>query len=372
MEIDKMHELYASSNLSGCKIDDWVVGEMIATPQNFTSKGAADYALFYNVSNSEGTECVMKVLDLYGCYMHPLMKGQEHSAIIQEAMRDFRYERNLAEHCKKHNTRRLISYVDSGETYIMDFPNPLVCYIVYEKSEGTVLDVLDFSKKVSQTERIQSIVYKLKLLHDITSGINQLHRIKISHQDLSPAKVLSFGEGFKLGDLSRALCLDSEISCPFPLDNFNGRDYTYAPPEVFFNHKIENERERLYQIDNYMIGSLIVYYITGLSFNVLLQDHLSNSMRDMANSGLTFEESQTYLIAAHAEALQDLKGDLMMDDDIRDGIVDIVRYLCYPIPEKRGHDKVIGKANRTSNADLERTISKLDLLSRRAELALAK
>ena len=361
----------ASSNLLGKKIDDWEINGAINVPSNLVARGITDYALFYTVGDAVGNEYVMKVLDVYKCYTHPLLANQRRSALIEEAIRDFRYEAALAEHCNEAKLSRLVTYISSGEIEIDDFPQPLVCYIVYEKSNGTVLDVLDFSEKITLTESLQTAAEKLKMLHDVATGVNQLHKIKVSHQDLSPSKILSVGENFKLGDLSRALCLNPELGCPFSLDDFNGRDYTYAPPEVIFNCKLEKEEERIYQVDNYMIGSLLVFYLTGVSYNVLLNNHLPRSMREMMCSGLSFEEVKTYLKGAHAEALLELKEDISIEE-IQDGVVEIVKYLCEPDPGHRGHPKVVGEKCKVSHYDLVRTIAHLDLLSRKAELALLK
>lgn len=360
-------DFFAACNLSGNQIGEWHVHEIIDVQDG---KGVADYAMFYKVRNGVGEEYLMKVLDLYQCYRHPLMKGQRRSEIIEDAMRYFRYERRLAEHCKNKSATRVISYVDSGEIEIESYPHPVVSYIVYEKSND-VQTVVDFSKKVNQTERIQTLAEKLKLLHDVTTGLHQLHGIQVSPQDLSPSKVLAFREGFKLGDLSRALCLEPSLHCPFALDDFNGKDYTYAPPEVFFNHKIAQEDERLYQVDNYMLGSLIVYYLTGLSYNVFLERNLPMSLRDMSASGMSFKEVEAYLTDAHANAIINFKDELSVVE-VRDGIVGIVNYLCNPIPEHRGHPKIMGDSNKVAKSNLERTISQLDLLRRKAELALIR
>lgn len=365
-------EIFATHNLLNRRINGWIVTEQMTPPYDFVYKGTADYSLYYKVKNDNGDDAIMKVLDLYKCQIHPLVQNQKRSEIIEEAMRNFRYEKKLSEHCNGRKVKRIVSYIESGELELTEFDYPLVNYIIYENYYGVLKDVLDYSKKISQTTRIQSLVGILKMIHDITSGINQLHRIKVTHQDISPSKVQSVKGEFKLGDLSRALCLEPSIGCPFSLDCFNGRDYTYAPPEVLFNYKLDDEQERLYQIDNYMLGAMLVYYITGLSYNVFIERHLpSVSIRDMAYSNMSFEAAKAYLINAHSNALVELKNNLVIPE-IKEEIIEIVRYLCYPIPEQRGHPKVIGGNNKTPNYNLERTISKLDLLRKKSEILILK
>ena len=48
----------------------------------------------------------------------------------------------------------------------------------------------------------------------------------------------------------------------------------------------------------------------------------------------------------------------------------MVEQLCYPFPEHRGHPRNI--QSKGSNYNLERYISKLDLLKRKAELKIFK
>ena len=62
----------------------------------------------------------------------------------------------------------------------------------------------------------------------------------------------------------------------------------------------------------------------------------------------------------------------MSIEEIQDGVVEIVKYLCEPDPGHRGHPKVVGEKCKVSHYDLVRTIAHLDLLSKKAELALLK
>ena len=57
-------------------------------------------------------------------------------------------------------------------------------------------------------------------------------------------------------------------------------------------------------------------------------------------------------------------------ESIRDEIIQLIEFLCYPNPQKRGHPKNI-KSNG-SNYSLERFVSKLDILQKKASLELVK
>ena len=71
------------------------------------------------------------------------------------------------------------------------------------------------------------------------------------------------------------------------------------------------------------------------------------------------------------KALENKKKSIPLQD-LKEGLVKIVEYLCHPEPEKRGHPKNVLATNRTPNYDLERTIAELDLFQRKAELSLYK
>lgn len=74
---------------------------------------------------------------------------------------------------------------------------------------------------------------------------------------------------------------------------------------------------------------------------------------------------------AYHHALVDFEKNILLEE-LKEGLLQIVEYLCYPEPEKRGHPKNILSTSRTPNYDLERTISELDLFQKKAELSLYK
>ena len=78
------------------------------------------------------------------------------------------------------------------------------------------------------------------------------------------------------------------------------------------------------------------------------------------------------IINTISEAEKYLSQTDMSIEEIQDGVVEIVKYLCEPDPGHRGHPKVVGEKCKVSHYDLVRTIAHLDLLSKKAELALLK
>ena len=365
MEIDS---LFAVCNLEGKTVNGWSVKTKIPAADPLKNETGGNFSICYIVEK-EGVEYFMKVLDLRICNVGNLPRGMTRPQYIEKCTREFNYERALSAYCDDRRIKSVITYIDDGDEVLDEFPFKDVPYIIYEKAEGDIRRILDLSQRAVFTEQLKNISVKLKSLHDVTVGMQQLHKNGISHQDIKPSNVLTINNQSKIGDLGRSLCLSPDIKCPYPLD-FNG-DLTYAPPEAFFYYGTAKERKALYQMDSFMLGSLIVFYISGVSFNTLMNQHLYSSIREMASSGKSYEESLPELINAYHQALLDFERDIPLDD-IRKDLTRIVEYLCNPDVERRGHPKNLGEKNLTPDYDLIRTYTELDRLYRKAKIGLLK
>ncbi len=362
------NEDFAAGNIEGRDLNGWHVKSKLPSPDKSKGQTGGNFSVCYIVEK-DGVEYFMKVFDFEKCFSRYRTSGMELTQYIEKSTREFNYEKELSSYCGRKNIKKVISYVDSGEAEFEDFKYGVVSYIVYEKAEGDIRKILDLSKKVVFTQQLKDIVLKLKSLHDVAVGLQQLHKNEISHQDMKPSNVLSVRSQFKIGDLGKSLCLSSEINCPYT-NSFNG-DPHYAPPEAFFNKGIPREKNELYQMDNYMLGSLIVFYISGVSFNALMSRHLPISISDMVESGKSYDDAKIDLINAYHEALLDFEKDIPLED-IREELTQIVAYLCNPDVAKRGHPKNLGTRVRTPDYDLIRTYSELNKLFLKAEIMLHK
>jgi len=366
--LDYIDSLFAVCNLEGKDLNGWHVVSKIPAPDPAKKETGGNFSICYIVEKG-GEEYFMKVLDMRNCNIGELPSGYSRAEYIEKCTREFNYEKRLSSYCDNKKIKSVIAYIDSGDVTLNEFPFGDVSYIIYEKADGDIRRVLNLSKKLIFTEQLKNISLKLKSLHDITVGIQQLHKNEISHQDMKPSNVLSIQGKSKIGDLGRSLCLSPDVSCPYPFD-FNG-DYTYAPPEAFFFCGTSKEKKELYQMDCYMLGSLIVFYISGISFNIMMNSHLPISIREMVLSGKTYDEAKPDLINAYHEALLDFEKDIPLED-IRKELTQIVEYLCNPDVARRGHPKNLGFKNRTPDYDLIRTFTEIDKLYRKAELGLLR
>lgn len=361
--------MFAACNLEGQTINNWYIKEKLPKADRSKGESGGNFSICYIV-NKDGRDFFMKVLNYQMIITKPLPTGVSRSEYMETALKEFNYEKNLSKYCKDKRISKVVLYEDCGEIELSNFIFPTVSYIIYEMANGNIRKFVEYSKKLDFSAKIKTLSDKLQSLRDVATGLSNLHRHDITHQDLKPSNVMSFEKESKIGDLGRSLCFDDEIECPYIASSFHG-DWNYAPPEAFFNYLIPDMKERLYQMDNYTLGGLMSYYLAGVSFNALLELFLPMSMRDMRRSGFAYENVKTDLTNAYTKALDELRKEIPLES-VREDIVRIIGYLCDPDPARRGHPKNVAQTNRTSNYDLQRTISELDLALKRANIELLR
>ena len=356
---------FASNNLVGKNIDGWNVLRQVV-PSTTPGGTGGVHSICYIVER-DGVQYFMKVLDLFYIFQGKGSLAEK----MQKASNEFQYEKKISKYCDNNNVTKVIRYVADGATQIEDFLLGEVEYIVFESAKCNIRDYLNFSAGLDLVAKVKTLSEKLESLRNVAVGLKQLHSAKVTHQDLKPSNIVSCHDGdTKICDLGSALCFDAEYK-----DNtrkvvtFNG-DANYAPPEAIFGALVKCGQEEFYQMDNYTLGGIIAFYITGLSFNALMNKHLPLRMNYMAEN-IDMNESKDYLINAYQDALEDIRSMIPLVT-VRDGLVNIVAYLCNPYPEKRGHPKNLTPGTRVSNYDLVRTVSELDLLRRKAEIELIR
>lgn len=367
MNID-VNKLFASSDIECKVVAGWTIVNKLAAPDKSKNETGGNFSTCYKVEK-DGVVAFMKVLD-YAKIM--MLYGQLTPQIMQRASSEFNYEKALSEYCVNRRVSKVVHYIESGDVLLDGYiVNGSVSFIIYEMADGDIRKVLDLSSKAELAARINSLSTKLNSLHDVSVGLSQLHMNDISHQDIKPSNILSIKGESKIGDLGRSICFDSSVSCPYSA-LFNG-DKNYAAPECYYPDFVSSI-ESLYQIDNYMLGGLIAYYITGLTFNALMNNHLPDVLQFSKFRSI---QTQTYcnvlpdMMNAYQKALKDFENEIPIDE-VKVGLVSLVAYLCNPDPNRRGHPKNVLETSRTPNYDLQRTIQELDVLQKKAELALIK
>lgn len=276
---------------------------------------------------------------------------------MNDMLTAYRYERDLSKHCKNKHVTKVAFVKVADEELVSGYAISIVPYLIFDLADGDVRKKLNFSKKLDYA-------WRLKSLHDIAIGLKQLHAVEVTHQDLKPSNVLVFEtKESKIGDLGRSICRD--IDGPYNRQAFTG-DYTYAPPEIMYGYYEKDWLKRVFATDCYLLGSLITFYFSGISMSALLRKNIPDNFSWEVWNG-TFQELVPYLENGFLFALNEFETNI---NDFKDKteLKTLVQYLCNPFPEKRGHPKNVESGG--SNFNLERFISRLDYLKRKAEIAI--
>ena len=235
----------------------------------------------------------------------------------------------------------------------------LVPYLVFEMADDDIHHMLDVAERLEFS-------WKMKSLHDVAVGMYNLHKVGITHQDIKPSNILQFNDETKIGDLGCSSC--EALDSPYKDRLFTG-DHNYSPPERSYNWTISDSSKQKYLTDCYLLGSLIVFYITGVSMNALLYRYLPESYLPDHYQG-DLDPIRSYLNNAFALALEEIKKSIP-EIRLRDRLLQTIEYLCSPIPEYRGHPKNLSLTHGNPYS-LERFISTLDLMKQEAEILVFK
>lgn len=345
----------AANNLQGRTLETgWTVIEKITKDDNSTG---SFFSICYKVKKDDRV-CFLKAFNFTPFFQVSEQSGQNRSItdVIGDMINAYKYERDLSEHCKAGHVTKVAFVIDSGEEIIPNFSINVVPYLIFELADGDVRHNLYYSDNLD-------LAWKLKSLRDVATGLKQLHNVNVSHQDLKPSNILLFNKESKIGDLGRSMCKD--IDSQYMKQLYSG-DWNYAPPELMYRYYEQDWEKRVYATDCYLLGSMVVFYFAGVSMSAMLLKYVPEVLRWERYRG-SFEEIKPYLIEAFNKSLIEFANSITSDYFSKE-LKQIVEYLCFPFPEKRGHPKNISRIG--SNYNLERFISKFDLLRRKAELQI--
>lgn len=326
-------------------------------PERDSNQSGSNFSVGYIVEK-EGQTCFMKAFDFAGFLAVAIPKDGEDEINVVDVMNEmtnaFIYERDLSKHCKNKHVTKVSFVKESGQESVSGYSLPFVPYLIFDLAEGDIRKTLDFSIDLDYAWLFNS-------LHDVGVGLMQLHKIEVAHQDLKPSNVLVFQTESKLGDLGRSICKD--LDGPYSKRIYTG-DFTYAPPEIWYRFYERDWTKRVFATDCYMLGSLVVFYFSGISMSALLRKHMPNNFGWENWSGTTHTELFHYLENSFAHALNEFEKNISKEE-FKKELRQLVQYLCNPFPEKRGHPKNIN--SRGNNYSMERFVTMLDVLKKRAE-----
>lgn len=329
--------------------DGWVV-DSIVKPGPKATGGC--FSVGYVVKKN-GKCAFLKALDFTAAFQDP-----DLARALQIMTSAFNFERDLLVKCRDRKMNRVVTSIADGQVYVDGFgPLGNVCYLIFDMADGDI-------RRIAATTQTIDLAWCLRSLHHAAVGLNQLHQSRIAHQDLKPSNVLYFAEaGSKLADLGRASDSATDSPCDhMPLPGDPG----YAPFEQFYRGGPPADFASRQAADMSMLGNLIFFFFAGCSVTQAVIAKLHQKALQLSNSD--FQQDLPYLQSAFYEALVDFRADVLpVAKGLTDEITQLARELCEPDPNKRGDMKNIGRV--TSQYNLERYISRFNVLAKRMELS---
>ena len=307
------------------------------------------FSVGYIVEDGSGHRGFLKALDFSEALRQP-----NPTMVLQRLTNVFNYERQLLARCRANNLDRVAVSIDDGEISVGELhPILPVPYIIFELADGDVRSRLNFANSFE-------LSFILRALHHCTTGIRQLHNLRVAHQDLKPSNVLVFDVAeFRVADLGRSAMQGS----PTSMDEFDiAGDRTYAPPELLYGEISSDWRVRRLACDLYHIGSMAVFFFTKVGMTAMWHKNLDRSFWPGSWNG-SYRSVLPYVRNAHDFCFSEFERHVPRK--IRSRLGEAIRQLCEPDPLLRGHPIDIG--SQGNSYSLERYVSRFDHLARVAE-----
>jgi len=269
----------------------------------------------------------------------------------------YQFERNLLRECKQKRMDRIVMALEDGSVRVETGPFGEVNYLIFEEATGDVRKHLALFRNLD-------LIWILKCLHHISTGLYQLHGAKVAHQDLKPSNVLVFDNNLsKVADLGCASIQGA--LCPRDDFEFAG-DSTYAPPELLYRSIDPDWGRRRLAADVYHLGSMVTFFFCGMSMTAMILKNMPPDHLYPVWAG-TYTEVLAEVRNAFGMALTEFSSNVP-GERLRTALREIVSQLCDPEPTRRGHPS--NRRGLGNPYSLERYISQFDLLAQRAAIGI--
>ena len=353
-----------AERLAGMNLKDgWVVGEKLPTGRRGGGTGGF-FSVSYSVTNGK-QQAFLKAFDIFKPIAKAVEHGQPFTTALLAQLQAYEFEAQLHTICANSNMRRIVKILTHGQVDVALVHGEqfgTVPYMIMELADGG--DVRSYIHNSPDFDTSLQLHY----LRDVVSGINQLHKAQIAHQDLKPSNVMIFSEtGAKIGDLGRASKQNSHGL--FDTLNIAG-DKAYAPPEQIYKLPLENWLDKRQRCDLYQFGSLISFLFFGVTFNTILMDRLPPELVPIEWGGKSssYDQALPFLLELFNETLTQWKESL--PDWLADDLIAIINQCGNPDYRVRGIQK---KPDTLQNSlGLDRLVSKLDNLGFKATIEARK
>lgn len=309
----------------------WSVVERIAAPSDVTPNG---FSVGYLVRNGERS-AFLKATDIN---FAGTARGETHFDRLRRVTSSHGFERDILDVCRGNNMDRIVTCIDDGEHELtVDGIRDVVFYLVFELARGDARSAIELSDAAY-------FRWSSHALHNLATAIQQLHRLRINHNDIKPANLLYFDEQLqKLADLGRATA--DAISGPYDSMKCSG-DRRYAAPELLYRQaRTPDSRVTFDQrsaSDLYLLGSMAFYFLVKRMVTPCILWDLEATSPDLLPTTWTgdFAEALPYWQQAFARCMR-LAADEISQWPIQRRlaaeVLNAVQQLCEPDPSRRGH-----------------------------------
>lgn len=344
----------AAKRLLGLDLDGgWKVVEII---EKKGSQTGGFFSQGYLAQSADGSTAFLKAMDF-----SEATKADDFARAIESLARQFNFERDLLDYCKERRMRNVVRSIGGGVVDVVGDGNPLnrVQYFLFEPADGDIRKVMDGYDELT-------VAWCLKVLHEATLGLVQLHQSLVAHQDVKPSNILSFAgaRDVKVGDLGCASMRGQ--GSPRDIFGIPGQK-SYAPPEQLYSFTHPEWLIRRIGSDMYQLGSLCAFLFVGPSMNSMLAQKMDPNYL-WTTWGGTYEEVKPQLKLAYAQVMDDIRSKLRGEPF--SSIAGIIGELCEPELARRGDPARIRRG--AQQYTLEPYASRLGTLRRIAEYAEKK
>jgi serine/threonine protein kinase len=174
----------------------------------------------------------------------------------------------------------------SGATGAVSVPIQ-VRYLVLEKADGCLAELLVMLDKVSWPER-------LELFRDVVKGVHQMHLKRIVSRDLKSENVLLFSERFdsvaKVADLGRARRTTDQPRRALEEYAIGRGDFRFAPPEVFWLQGVDDPTYWA-AVDLFHLGSVLYELVLGYGITSVVLPNGRTILQAMAMEDLAVRKA---------------------------------------------------------------------------------
>ena len=161
----------ALEGLSGRRLNGrWTVVELVK--QNRFQTGSC-FSIGYKVKDDAGTVAFAKVLDFSRALQEP-----DSADALNRMTEAYLFERELLKICSGLNLTKVIKGLDYGEIEVDNVPLRKIYFIISEIAECDV-------RKYMAENGPGYLSWRLAILHDVATGLSQLHKRGVYHQDLN-------------------------------------------------------------------------------------------------------------------------------------------------------------------------------------------